>query len=665
MSTPSSAAGDVVSSAPSSTNSGHEVTGPEHGINNSEAALAMQVQQKYHEERTKRLRPDGVSQYVDLSTSEKFKHFQEDPWIDPNVPSLGTPTLVDGSRCKFLVLGAGFGGLLFAVRLIQAGIDVDNIRIVDTAGGFGGTWYWNRYPGLMCDVESYIYMPLLEEMGYMPKHKYAYGPELRQYAESIADKWELREKTSFRTEVHSLTWDDDEKEWVVKMAQMGTNQETTDITVRSHIVISASGVLNSPKIAGLPGIEKFQGHSFHTSRWDYTYTGGSPTDPSLSNLRDKKVGIIGTGATAVQAVPHLAKWAKELYVFQRTPSSVDRRDNRPTDPEWWNREIKTKTGWQRLRIENFNAHLSNASPPPPTNMVSDGWTHMPSFSALIAGPSIVTLDSIPTHIASLHGLDLPRQERIRTRIDEIVKDQTVAEKLKPWYPGWCKRPCFHDDYLPTFNLPHVTLVDTDGRGVDHLTERGVAVNNSEYEIDLLIFSTGFRPPVIGSPASRANISITGRHGKTLDQKWAEGVSTLHGVISRGFPNLFWPGPLQAGAAANQTFVLDQLATHVAYLVSESARRAQPSGPDFTIEPSAEAEEEWSMRILSGAAAFAGLAGCTPSYINAEGEMDRIGGMEAQIKAAKGGIWGRGVADYVDVIEGWRGEGGLRGLEIRA
>jgi cation diffusion facilitator CzcD-associated flavoprotein CzcO len=664
MSKSSSTTGDVVSSAPSSTNTPPSTDGEYHP-SNAAAMAAMQIQQKYAEERAKRLRADGVEQYIILNNSDKFKHFQADPWIDPHA-AVGAPALEDGSRCKALILGAGFGGLLFAVRLIQAGIDADGIRLVDTAGGFGGTWYWNRYPGLMCDVESYVYMPLLEEMDYMPKHKYAYGPELREYAESIAEKWELKDKTLFQMGVSSLTWDDEEKEWVVKLAPEGKGDGKGDITVRSQFVISASGVLNQPKLAGLPGMENFQGHSFHTSRWDYAYTGGSPTDPSLTNLKDKRVGILGTGATAVQAVPHLAKWAKELYVFQRTPSAVDIRDNRPTDPEWYAREVQGKKGWQRERMENFNAHMTNTTSPPEIDMVSDGWTKMRSYGGLIGTTAKVTMENVPAHVGTLHALDFPRQERVRARVDEIVKDKTTAQKLKAWYPSWCKRPCFHDDYLPAFNRPNVTLVDTDGKGVDKITEAGIEVSNTEYALDLLIYSTGYRPPGIGSPAFRAGMKVFGRGGVSLDEKWAANVSTLHGVIRRDFPNFFYPGPSQAGATANQVFILDNLSTHVAYIISESAKTQGPGPKDrITIEPTQEAEEEWAMQILSRAASFAGLAGCTPSYINREGEMDQIKGMEEQMKAARAAIWGQGVADYVSVIEGWRSEGGLKGLEVKA
>jgi cation diffusion facilitator CzcD-associated flavoprotein CzcO len=251
-------------------------------------------------------------------------------------------------------------------------------------------------------------MPLLEEMGYMPKHKYAYGTELREYAESIADKFELRDKTKFRVEMKNLTWDDNEKEWVVKMAQKRTGQENSQLTVRARFVFAASGLLNCPQLPGIPGIEKFQRHSFHTSSWDYNYTGGSPTDPSLTNLKDKKVGIIGTGAMAIQAVPHLGKWAKELSVFQRTPSSVDERNNYLADAEWWAREIEGKKGWQRKRSDNFHAFICNAAPPPPINMVDGALTRMRSISGLIGGPPMVTMDSVAARVGTLHALDFPR-----------------------------------------------------------------------------------------------------------------------------------------------------------------------------------------------------------------------------------------------------------------
>ncbi|KAJ6624925.1 hypothetical protein B0H10DRAFT_2004854 [Mycena sp. CBHHK59/15] len=620
------------------------------------AAVVSDVYQKYAEEREKRVRAEGTTQFVELHKSPEYAYMQEDPWADHVALNAQSPPLKDGDSVKFLVLGAGFGGLLFAVRLIQAGFSAEDVRLVDVAGGFGGTWYWNRYPGLMCDTESYIYMPLLEETGYMPKHKYSYGPELREHANRIAKKWDLVDKALFRTEVKNLEWDDVGKQWAASMTQYrGPREEKKELAVQAQFVIATSGLLNFPQIPKLPGIDKFKGHHFHTSRWDYKWTGGSPEDPALANLKDKVVGLIGTGATTIQALPHLTKWAKKVYVFQRTPSAVDARGQRATDPVQWAREITGKQGWQRDRMQNFNSWVSNA--PEGDNLVADGWCSMPSYSALIGGPSygIITPDKIPEHVAHMHALDIGRANRVRARVDEIVKDKGTAEKLKAWYPGWCKRPAFHDDYLAAFNEPNVTLVDTDGKGVERLTETGIVANGKEYAVDLLVLSTGYRGPGAGtaSPASRGNMSVVGRGGKDMDDKWVnDGVGTLHGVFSHEFPNLFFPGPLQAGASANQVFILDVLSAHVAYIVAEAARKASADGHSrYTVEPTKDAEAAWTMQIMYRAANSAAVAGCTPGYLNNEGERDQ------------GGLWTEGANSYLKVIEAWREQGGLEGVDF--
>lgn len=619
--------------------------------------------EKYQQERTKRLRPEGNSQFVKLTTVSELKNSGSDPWlqIDTEDGNHSSGTNVAPKRCKYLIIGAGFGGLLFAVRLLQAGINIKDLWIVDSAGGYGGTWYWNRYPGLMCDVESYIYMPLLEEMEYMPKHKYSYGPELRDYAEKIATKWKLRKNTLFSTETSNMTWDDGRKEWVVGMSREHTTESKSQFTLRSQYVFLTSGILGTPKVPRISGLENFKGHTFHTARWDYSYTGGSPTDPSLKALKDKKVGIIGTSATAVQVIPELAKWAKELYVFQRTPSAVDSRGQCATDPGWWKKEVANKKGWQRERVDNFSAHMSKVTPLPAVDLVDDQWTKG-CFHALLGSPGFITPETIPSHIASLQAMDLPHQERLRARVEEIVADKATAEKLKPWYYAWCKRPCFHDEYLPTFNLPNVKLIDTDGKGVERVTENGVMVQKQNIELDLLIFSTGYMAPS-DSPDSRTGISITGRT-QTMETKWAEGAGTLHGVITRGFPNLFLTGPYQTGAGANWTAVLDQLAIHAAYIVSKAEARATKKRK-VTIEPTIEGEENWSMQIMSRAGSLAAAAGCTPGYLNREGDIDRMTTMEEQMKQAKGAIWGHGVLDYTSFLEGWRAQGGLEGLEVSA
>ncbi|KAL1965258.1 hypothetical protein VTN77DRAFT_5860 [Rasamsonia byssochlamydoides] len=610
----------------------------------------------YRRERAKRLREDGIAQYVDIPKSDKYVKFGEDPWNDP--VDQDTSTLLDVEHHRILIVGAGYGGLLFAARFLQAGFSLDDIILVDSAGGFGGTWYWNRYPGLMCDVESYIYMPLLEETQYMPKHKYAAGSELREYANLIARKWGLHPRAVFRTTAKVMAWDDQNKHWAVQLTHKKDGQESL-LTLKADFVVLATGLLTIPKLPDVPGIDQFGGHIFHTSRWDYRYTGGSPEDPAMTKLKGKKVAIVGTGATSIQAVPQLAKWAQHLYVFQRTPSAVDRRDNRPTDPEWWAREVVSRgRGWQRERMENFNAFVTNASPKPEVNMVVDGWTSLPSYSALIGGPRNLE----PDYIKSLNSIDLVRQERIRQRVDEIVQDKATAERLKPWYQSWCKRPCFHDEYLAAFNRENVTLVDTDGRGISRVTSNGVVVGESEFDVDLIIFSTGYNVSGVISPASRAAMSITGRSGKSIEQKWLDGVATLHGVVSRDFPNLFYPGPNQAGVVANQVYVLDQLSTHVAYILSEAVKRGRP-GQKITVEPTHEGEEAWSREIVARARALGNAASCTPSYLNREGQAGKFTSTEEAMKAARMGLWGNGVQDYIRTIEAWRSRNDLDGLEV--
>lgn len=620
-----------------------------------EGTAALQIQEKYGQERAKRLRPEGSAQYIDLSKSDKFRHLQNDPWLDDASPTLDAASQ-DDTECQVLVLGAGFGGLQFAVRLIEAGIDVKRIRIIDQAGGFGGTWYWNRFPGLMCDIESYIYLPLLEETGYIPKHKYSYGPELREYCNIIAKKWQLTDKALFQTRMTGMVWNDESKQWFVSMTQTSDSKEVP-FQMRVQFVAMASGGLNYPQIPNLPGVDLFKGYTFHTSRWHYSYTGGSPTDPSLEQLKDKNVAIIGTGATAIQTVPHLAKWAKHLYVFQRTPSAVDARGQRLTDAAWYAQEVAGAKGWQEKRNENFLAQFTDSKPP---DMIDDGFSNMASYRAVIGKPGIV--EAIPEYVTALHELDLPRQERLRARIEDIVTNKSAAQNLKAWYPGWCKRPCFHDDYLPAFNQPNVTLVDTEGRGVDRLTEGALVFDGKEYPVDLIVFSTGYSSPIGLGPAERASMTIHGRNGQTLSEKTAGGLNTLHGVATNNFPNLFWAGISQAGFNPNQTFSLDVFAKHVAFIISSAIKKA---GGDkaVSVEPSQEAEEAWAVQVARRAGAMAGMGGCTPSYFNREGEADKEKSEAEQFEAAKQAPWGEGIVSYRNVVEEWKAKGNLEGLII--
>lgn len=527
----------------------------------------------------------------------------------------------------------------------------------------------------MCDIESYIYMPLLEETCYVPTEKYTSSKELRQHAERIAKQWGLDTVAWFRKRVNSAEWDDDGQEWVTELVpQLDHGKEGAPIRVRSRFLALTTGIVLVPRVPRIPGIEKFKGSCFHTARWDYGSTGGTPEKPDLVRLKDQSVGIIGTGATAIQVVPALTRWAKKLHVFQRTPAAVDRRDNRPTDPKWAE-EIRSKPGWQSERRQNFQAFISNVACKPEVNLVNDGWTRMPSYSAQGGNPDVElrTPEDIQRHVDELHAIDLPRQEGIRRRVDEIVTDPITAERLKPWYPGWCKRACFHDQYLQSFNEPNVELVDTNGFGVNEVTEDGVRVGGKEYKIDTLILSTGYKSPVLYSPAGRVGLEVRGRNGLSLDGKWNDAVTTLHGMMSHDFPNLFWPGLNQSAGSPNFIYTIDIAATHVAGIMAHAAATwsAHGSGTNppgkyrynFTIEPTVAGEEEWSQLIASGAGAFAASAGCTPSYFNAEGELDRSVPPEVLQKRARSALWNKGPSHFEKFLAEWRATKRFEGLEI--
>lgn len=632
-------------------------------------AYAQQVQAKYQAERDKRMRPEFDSQFVKLHTSEKYKHFTDDPWLPEDGSVRGIRLRENESpHFKFVVKGAGLGGLLYAARLVEQGYNPEDFAFIDYAGGFGGTWYWNRYPGLMCDIASEVYLPLLEETGYMPKHKYSYGQEIREHAERIAERYGFGNRGILRATVGAISWNDDSSLWEISVSQeqgprQGADANKVLAQVTGDYVISMSGILNYPKLPVLQGLDDFQGHQFHTSRWDYTYTGGSQEQPDMINLKDKSVGIVGTGATAIQTFPQIAKWAKQVYLFQRTPSSVDIRDQRPTDPIEFKR-ASSKPGWQRERMDNLAAFMMNDPNKPDVNVVDDGWSRNPSYRALIGGPNNIDPtepETIAEYIKSLHADDFARQERIRSRVDDIVKDSDTAQRLKAWYPGWCKRPCFHDDYLPAFNQPNVQLVDTEGRGIDRMRRNGAVVAGKEYPVDVLIWGTGYVVSS-GSPSDKGSMTVRGRHGKLMSQKWEDGVATLHGVVTRDFPNFFFPFT-QCGVTGNNTHNYQATSDHTAYLIAEAER--QHPGKKVLIEPTHEAEEAWAMRVVGNAAAFAGVEGCTPGYINAEGKADKIreAPLEVQMKAARASPWGQGILDYQRITTEWRESGSFEGVDV--
>ncbi len=589
-----------------------------------DAAEVARLREKYRAERDKRVRRDGNEQYVNISD---FADYLDDPYVEPGFTRAPLKDETD-----VIVIGGGFGGLLAGARLREAG--VQDIRLIEKGGDFGGTWYWNRYPGAACDIESYVYLPLLEEIGYIPKEKYTRAPEILAHSRAIAEKFDLYTNACLQTEVTAMRWDEAAARWVIH-----TNRGDE---MRARFVIMANGPLHRPKLPGIPGVETYAGHSFHTSRWDYAYTGGN-SEGGLTKLADKRVGIIGTGATAVQCVPHLAAHAKELFVFQRTPSSIDVRNNRPTDPEW---AKSLEPGWQQKRMDNFNTLVSGGFAD--VDLVNDGWTEIIRNLLLMSSHAGKGL-SMAELAAIGERADMMKMEQVRARVDKVVRDEATAAALKPWYRQFCKRPCFHDEYLDAFNRESVTLVDTDGRGVDAITPKGVVVAGKEYELDCLIYATGFE---VGTEyARRAGYEIEGKGGVTLTEKWSEGVQSLHGMHVRGFPNCFIFSNTQSGFTANYPHMLNEQSRHASYIIGEAlARQAR------TLEASEEAEKQWVDTVKS-LAVFRRkfLEECTPGYYNNEGKPHE--------RAEQNGPYGAGPIAFVKVLEGWRAEGALKGLEV--
>jgi cation diffusion facilitator CzcD-associated flavoprotein CzcO len=583
------------------------------------------LRQKYAAERAKRLRADGNNQYQEVTG--EHEHYNVDPYVKPGFTRPALHEELDA-----VVVGGGFGGLLAAARLQEGGIT--NIRIIEKGGDFGGTWYWNRYPGAQCDIESYVYLPLLEETGYMPKEKYSFAPEIFEHAKRIGKHFNLYERACFQTQIKEARWDEKERRWTIKT-------DRGDV-FKARFMIMSSGPLNRPKLPAIPGIEKFKGHTFHTSRWDYDYTGGDTTG-GLNKLHDKRVGIIGTGATAIQCVSHLGQHAKQLYVFQRTPSSVDERGNKPTDPEW----VRTlKPGWQDYRNNNFCSILAGISVE--EDLVGDKWTSLfKNLSRLLAGKGNSELSNETMALMS-EIADYQKMNEIRDRVTSIVSDKATAEGLKPWYGQWCKRPTFNDEYLPTFNRPNVKLVDTKGKGVERVTENSVIVDGVEYEVDCLIFATGFE---VGTAYTRrAEFEVYGRGGEALSKYWAQGMKTYHGFLSHGFPNCFHMGLTQTGLAPNFTYMLNGQATHIAHLIKDVRAREGTS-----VEPTPEAEAEWVKLVTAPSFITEYQNTCTPGYYNGEGQNTHQGFLDSQ--------YPDGAVRFYEMLARWREQGDLEGLLV--
>ncbi len=553
----------------------------------------------------------GAADYIPMEGD--FAKYLRDVYSTEPVPR---EALTD--ECEIVVVGAGFAGLLLWHKLSEAGF-VD-VRFCEKGGDVGGTWYWNRYPGIACDVESYSYLPLLEEMGYVPSMKFASGFEIFEYCQAMAERFGFFERCLFHTTVERTEWDEASGRWTV-FTDRGD-------AMRARFVILANGILTTPKLARIHGMETFAGESFHTSRWNYDV-----------DLHGKRVGIIGTGATAVQAIPELAKVVGELFVFQRTPSTIDVRDQRETTQEerdtWAN-----EPGWARARRARFAK-------------ISQGRAAIQANDDYLAG-RVADYKERKQHERRLTPEELVEKqldsnfrimEQIRARVDAIVDDPRTAEALKPYYPYGCKRPTFHDEYLPTFNLPHVHLVDTAPMGVTEINERGVVHDGVEYPLDVLIYATGFQ----WMATSTFNM-VVGREGRSLSEKWQnEGTKTFLGLHTHGFPNLFIiTGPQGGGGSFNFTDAIDTHTGYVTWMLT-TMREAGHAVVDVRQED----EDAWAAHCREADVATAPLRDCL-SYYNGHGEA-----APGSLAYYGGAGWNRRCQEARDTLEPYVFEPGAR------
>jgi cation diffusion facilitator CzcD-associated flavoprotein CzcO len=370
----------------------------------------------------------------------------------------------------------------------------------------------------------------------------------------------------------------------------------------------------------------------------------------MTKLADKRVGIIGTGATAVQCIPPLGRDSHELFVFQRTPSAIDRRNNDRIAPEWY---AQLRPGWQREWLLNFATLQTGGFAD--DDLVHDGWT---DISQRIRDRMVERLNGDLTamtpeaFIEAYHDSDDEKMDEIRRRVDEVIDDPSTAADLKPWYRQFCKRPCFHDEYLQTFNRPNVHLVDTRGKGVEQIDETGVWANGVHHELDCIIYASGFEFNT--DYTHRSGFEIVGRGGVSLTDRWADGMETYHGMHVHGFPNLFIIGFAQA---ANLGANITSNYTEAGWTVAAIVRHAEAAGA-HEVEANEAAEREWVEAIEASPPSIIGGPDCTPGYYNNEGKPE---GRRHKLNL---GGYPLGPVAFFDYIDEWRRSGEFVGLEIR-
>ena len=506
-----------------------------------------------------------------------------------------------------VVVGAGFAGMYMLHRLRGMGFSV---RVFEAGSGVGGTWYWNRYPGARCDVESmqYSYQFSRElQQEWVWSERYAPQPEILRYANHVADRFGLRRDIQFDTRVHSAVFDEAENRWVLEFADRGR--------VAATYCIMATGCLSSANTPKFVGIDSFRGETYHTGHWPHEGV----------DFSGKCVGVIGTGSSAIQSIPMIARQAAHLYVFQRTPNYTIPAHNGPLDPAY---QAAVKADYPGLRARakqtipglDFNYNMESA-------LTVGEEKRQREFEARWAYGGLPFLGAFSDLLYDQAANDLAA-EFVRRKIGEIVHDPKVAEMLSPRNVFGCKRLCVDTGYWETYNRPNVTLIDVSDEPIEAITPAGIRAKGQEYAVDAIVFATGFD----AMTGALLKIDIRGAGDQTLNEKWREGPKTYLGLGIAGFPNLFTiTGPGSPSVLTNMLPSIEQhvewLADCIGYLRDKGLSR---------IEPRAEAEESWVAHVRE-VAGISLRSTCSSWYIgaNVSGKprvfMPYIGGFPAYVQ----------------------------------
>ena len=468
-----------------------------------------------------------------------------------------------------VVVGAGFAGLYAHHRLRQLGLTVQGY---EAAADVGGTWWWNRYPGARCDVESmdycYSFSPELEQ-DWTWSERYATQPEILRYVNHVADRFDLRRDIRFETRVTGATWDETAQRWHI-VTDRGDS-------VSAQFCVMATGCLSAAKQPEIDGIDAFRGPTFHTGRWPHEGV-------DFTGLR---VGIIGTGSSGIQSIPVIAQQAAHVTVFQRTPNFTMPAKNAPLDPESVHaRKARYREHRQAMRESRAGVVV----PMPEDSALSvDADAREARFAAAWETGTLYGMVSAYNDLLIDRDANDTAAEYVRSRIRDIVADPEVADRLSPRnHPFGTKRPCLDTEYYATYNRDNVTLVDVRSTPIVEIASAGVRTTTDEYTLDAIVFATGFDAmtgPLLGP-------DITGVGGATLRDKWAAGPRTYLGIATAGFPNLFTiTGPGSPSVLVNMMVAIEQHVDWVAECIAYLGARGVAS-----IDATVEAEDRWVRHV---------------------------------------------------------------------